>query len=574
MEAPTRASKGRILLLFSLLVPALDAASIWSSAGRPAHLEHVQAAHQSPYTSLRAWLKATHELIRPGHAEGKRRLDSEGERAIAHLPADILKRYGADQVLRFETETDAQRESVAKASETLFLDVWGYTQDWVDIRLSKDSIDIVLGLLPADIKWRPVIHHLASTIFDAQSQEEGVGAEHAISVPISQKGVSLRETSSHRTNYFFQKYQPLSVIVPWMRLLESLFPTHVRIVEVGTSWEGRPIRAIRVGNHPHNAEEPETSRQTILVTGGSHAREWISTSTVNFAAYQLITGYGKDRRITKLIEEFDFVFVPTLNPDGYAYTWEEDRLWRKNRQSTKYSFCPGVDLDRSFGFEWNGENTMGNPCTENYAGEGPFDAHEAIQFAEWVKNRTESGSDQFVGFFDLHSYSQQILYPFSYTCDRAPGAWENLQEVALGLEKAIYTTTSRRYATSSACEGGSNLWPRDMNGGGSLLDWMLSQGTKYSYQIKLRDTGSYGFLLPAKEIVPTGKEIFAAVRYFAQYLLDSASVDSHEESPSTQEPTFSLGTKNEPIIPSTEQLSLNAESEERASHQGIELKRR
>jgi extracellular matrix protein 14 len=44
-------------------------------------------------------------------------------------------------------------------------------------------------------------------------------------------------------------------------------------------------------------------------------------------------------------------------------------------------------------------------------------------------------------------------------------------------------------------------------------------GAHFSYQVKLRDTGSYGFLLPPENIVPTGEEMYAAMRYFADYLL-------------------------------------------------------
>ena len=32
-------------------------------------------------------------------------------------------------------------------------------------------------------------------------------------------------------------------------------------------------------------------------------------------------------------------------------------------------------------------------------------------------------------------------------------------------------------------------------------------GIPYAYAMELRDTGDYGFMLPAREIVPTGEEV-------------------------------------------------------------------
>ena len=52
---------------------------------------------------------------------------------------------------------------------------------------------------------------------------------------------------------------------------------------------------------------------------------------------------------------------------------------------------------------------------------------------------------------------------------------------------------------------------------------------KYAYQIKLRDTGSYGFLLPKTNIVPTGQEGFGAVMALARYLLGNRGVESDWE---------------------------------------------
>lgn len=383
------------------------------------------------------------------------------------------------------------------------------------------------------------MHDLAQTIFESYPSpalpelSPSSREDHRAFTP------DLR-TSPDETNLFFRNYQPLSVITPWMRLLQSLFPTHVRMVNIGISYEGRDIPAFRIGVHPTNSEKPLGPRKTVIITGGSHAREWISTSTVNYVAYSLITAYGKSKSLTKLLEQMDWIFIPTLNPDGYVYTWETDRLWRKNRQQTNLRFCRGVDLDRTYGFEWDGHSSKNNPCSESYSGEGPFQGVESRRFTDWVRNETENNNADIIGFLDFHSYSQQVLYPYSYSCSSSPPSLENLEELAIGLVKAIRLSSREEYGVTSACEGSvtskgkgnknRDVYPRIESGGGSGLDWFYHEmRVHYAYQIKLRDTGNYGFLLPAENIVPTGKEAFNAVVYFGRYLLGNKGIELEED---------------------------------------------
>src|SRR5690554_1630572 len=74
-----------------------------------------------------------------------------------------------------------------------------------------------------------------------------------------------------------------------------------------------------------------------------HSRiEWIGPAVVTYIAKELILGYRNNKKITRLVNQFEFVIVPLLNADGYVYTWETNRMWRKNRQPTSIPFCPGV----------------------------------------------------------------------------------------------------------------------------------------------------------------------------------------------------------------------------------------
>lgn len=59
---------------------------------------------------------------------------------LAGPPPTLLASYGGDLVLRFEINSIHEADALAQAINVLFLDVWEFTTDWVDIRLSKDVV--------------------------------------------------------------------------------------------------------------------------------------------------------------------------------------------------------------------------------------------------------------------------------------------------------------------------------------------------------------------------------------------------------------------------------------------------
>ncbi|KAG6037300.1 hypothetical protein E4U41_005224 [Claviceps citrina] len=461
-----------------------------------------------------------------------------GRRPEQPLKRDqILKRlrakYANEIVLRFNVTTSQDETTLAAAANRLFLDVWAFSDGFVDIRLHRDEVAPLLSLLPSPLRssQTPLIPDLALAVYGSlplynhtyDDDDVYHSATALVSVPPS---------TSDEDHLFFQDYQPLPVIVRWMRLLEAMFPSFVEYISIGTSYEGRDISALRL--RVPRAVDPTRPRKTILVTGGIHAREWISTSTVNYLAWSFIMSYGKEGLITKLLHEFDVVFVPAVNPDGMEYSWQVDRLWRKSRQQTNLRYCPGFDLDHAFGYGWDASPAQADPCSENYGGEQPFQAVEAMQLAQWARNE-RFNNVQFAGLIDLHSYSQQILFPYSFSCQAVPPNLENLEELATGIAKAIRIANGESYSVASACEGAAaegtsarhnQTASRMESGGGSAVDWFYHEmGAHFSYQIKLRDTGSYGFLLPKEQIVPTGEEVFSAMNYLGDFLLGNNGIE-------------------------------------------------
>lgn len=440
------------------------------------------------------------------------------------IPTETLSKYTKFFVARFNITTAEEANTLKEVVHSLLLDVWAVTPNYVDIRVRKDNFDGLLEFLPASLtaSYSVLIPDLVSAAASTYPRPTNLD----IIPELSPASRSRLVTSLYDTdNLFFQDYQPLSVVIQWMRLLEAMFPDISEIIQIGNTYEGREINALRVGSRL-NDPRPDKPRKSIIVTGGLHAREWISTTSVNYAAWSFITGYNKDTIITKMLQTFDIIFIPALNPDGVEYTWSTDRLWRKSRQHTKLRWCRGFDLDRVFDFQWDAKS---DPCSESYSGSKPLEAVEAAQFAQWVERETAENNVRFVGLLDLHSYSQQVLFPYSYTCQIEPPNLENLEELGTGLVKAIRLTSGESYSLGAACEGvvadvtESNVTsvPRVTveSKGGSFLDWVFHElGVRFSFQIKLRDTGNYGFLLPKEFIIPTGEEVLSAMKYFGDFL--------------------------------------------------------
>ncbi|XP_042894278.1 carboxypeptidase B-like [Penaeus japonicus] len=191
--------------------------------------------------------------------------------------------------------------------------------------------------------------------------------------------------------------------------------------------------------------------------------------------------------------------------DRYMY-YQEDRLWRKNRAQSAIPECFGVDLNRNFDFYWGGVEASTNPCSDMYQGSNPFSEPETRALREAVskvKRRTKA-------YVALHSYGQTFLYPWSYSRAINNSSTRELIDIAAGMTKKIEAAGGTRYNISSSTVS--------LLVGGASDDWVASQGVPYVYTMELRDRGETVFHLPEHLIVPTGEDVWAAMKYLGRKL--------------------------------------------------------
>lgn len=83
---------------------------------------------------------------------------------------------------------------------------------------------------------------------------------------------------------------------------------------------------------------------------------------------KLVDSYAKkDLDVVKLLDFYEIHIMPMVNPDGYQYSIEVDRMWRKNRSPSNLFGCSGVDLNRNFGFYWLTSGSSNYECSPVYA---------------------------------------------------------------------------------------------------------------------------------------------------------------------------------------------------------------
>ena len=215
---------------------------------------------------------------------------------------------------------------------------------------------------------------------------------------------------------------------------ETFADRQVTVKTVGKSYEGREIKTITITNGDGQ------KKNSIFIDAGIHAREWIAPATALYWIDQLV---DPQSNYSKLLNDVDFVIMPVVNPDGYEYSHNVWRLWRKTRSLNGLS-CTGVDANRNYDFHWSEAGSSENSCAENHHGPKAFSEVES-RISRDVMMEIK---DNCKFFLTLHSYGHWLLYPWGYSND-LPENWKDQEEVAQAGKIAMNQATGVNYTVGS-----------------------------------------------------------------------------------------------------------------------------
>lgn len=223
--------------------------------------------------------------------------------------------------------------------------------------------------------------HESSLLFDDRKKRQ-------LSRSCVVDGIAMCQYESHRD------------MINRFQTLEQKHPDIAKVGSIGKSAGGKPLVYIKLSSQAGKRSLLEPMFKYI---GNMHGNEVVGRQILIYLAEFLANGYGRDERISRLLDETEIFIMPTLNPDGYEISREgqcdNNRLGRHNVNNK--------DLNRDFGRRFE-EPT--NNLRQLKRGRQP----ETIAAMNWITR------NPFVLSANLHGGAVVASYPYDDSSRHIP----------------------------------------------------------------------------------------------------------------------------------------------------------
>ncbi|XP_065339976.1 zinc carboxypeptidase-like [Cloeon dipterum] len=318
----------------------------------------------------------------------------------------------------------------------------------------------------------------------------------------------IEVSSLQRNSLPSLRYLNFDEIMEYIELVATTHPEIATIINIGNSWEGRPLRVLKLSNGP--------GKKAIFLESLIHANEWVGPPTVLHAINELTSNLLENQA---LLDANDWYFLPVANPDGYVYSWTEDRIWRKTRRPNNDSDCVGTDPNRNFDYKWQDGNK--DMCSGSYHGSMPYSEPECEAIAKFILDHKE-----ITFYLAVHSYGQFILLPWA--AENHQHEHNAVKSVAEDAKQAIAAVNGTQYKITYAHEA----FPYFAHG--TSYDWAYAKaGIRLSYTIELppgdEKYDRQFLIVDSKQLPLINAECWEAYKAFALHLPKTRREEESED---------------------------------------------
>ncbi|XP_078047171.1 carboxypeptidase D svr [Augochlora pura] len=187
--------------------------------------------------------------------------------------------------------------------------------------------------------------------------------------------------------------------------LSEKYPNLARVFSVGKSVEGRDLLVLEISE---NVNQRKLGEPMVKYVANMHGDEAVGRELLVYLAQYLLHNYGKDERITKLVNNTDIFLMPSMNPDGFEKS-EEGKCDSKKDFSGREN-ANHVDLNRDFPDQFDSRTSQLQKGGNILDGR----QNETIAVMTWI------AKEPFVLSGNLHGGAVVASYPYdsgiSRTC--------------------------------------------------------------------------------------------------------------------------------------------------------------
>lgn len=122
---------------------------------------------------------------------------------------------------------------------------------------------------------------------------------------------SASTTEDFISNPHYTHYEELKDV---FANLAQQFPNMAKVFSIGKSVEGRELLVLEISENVH---ERKLGEPMVKYVANMHGDEPVGRELMIYLAKYLLYNYGKDPRVTRLVNNTDIFIMPSMNPDGF-----------------------------------------------------------------------------------------------------------------------------------------------------------------------------------------------------------------------------------------------------------------